>query len=391
MNYRKLAAAVLAGICCIQAFPATVRASESYSLGDTDGDGNVNAVDAASILVTSAAIAVNNEIELPEEQYYASDTNRDGVIDASDAAPVLVYSAFAGTGSGDLSFEAFMEDNISADSLAPPQIIVGRKQAGSIIKWEPDLYAHGYEIYRYDGMSVGSTNYKLIDTVTGEFLSEYLDTTAGSSSHCYKIRSFRTQEDGTTIYSEFSNTDVDYNCNSILNAADLESHSSYKIYNRQGEETTSKEYTLTEKDYAILDQFAAEHFPQDATREAQLWTTLYWIHTQVNYAYSTEQWNSIQGQSCVEAVFVNRTGQCAQYNGAMTAMMTYLGYDACLVRGWRGNASGNYWQHYWPEVVIDGKTYVMECGNLGKSGDWYYFLEPYSNTRKYICNGKNMS
>lgn len=390
MNYRKLAAALLAGICCVQALPATVRASESYSLGDSDGDGVVNAVDAAYILVTSAAIAVSSEIELSEEQYYASDTNRDGVIDASDAAPVLVYSACVGTGSGGVDFESFMEDNVSADSLATPQIIVGRKQAGSIIKWEPDLFAQGYEIYRYDGMSVGSTKYKLINTVTGEFLCEYLDTTAGSGSHCYKIRSFRTQ-DGTTIYSEFSNVDVDYNRNSILNAADLESHDTYKIYNRQGEETTSKEYVLSEKDYAILDQFAAEHFAPDATREAQLWTTLYWIHTQVNYARTTEQWDSIQGKSWVEAIFVDRTGQCAQYNGAMTAMMTYLGYDACLVRGWRGNASGNYWQHYWPEVVIDGQTYVMECGNLGKSGDWYYFLEPYSKTRKYICNGKNMS
>ncbi len=402
MGFKKLVAGVLAGIHCALAIPMTAWAATDYSIGDTDGDGVVNAMDAAAILVNAAAIAVNNDSSFTTQQFYAADTNNDGVLNASDAAPILVFSAATATGEVPNDFAAFMEgqfeveqppffdETADVESLSAPKIIVGKKKDGVIIKWEPDLYASGYEIYRYDGMSVGSTNYKLIDTVEGKFISEYTDTSADSSAaHCYKIRAFRTQENGT-IYSNFSNADVDYNRNSILNAAELESHNSFKVYNRQSEETTSYDYTLSEEDYAILEQFAAENFAHDATREAQLWTTFYWIHTNVNYARTTEQWDSIAGKSWVEAIFVDRTGQCAQYNGAMTAMMAYLGYDVCLVRGWRGTTD-DYWQHFWPEVVIDGTTYIMECGNLGKSGNWYYFLETYDNTRKYICNGEVMN
>ncbi len=391
MNYRKIAAVLLAAIHCSLAIPMATYAYENYSLGDPDGDGYVNVLDAAAILANSAALAVNQECSFTQQQFLAADTNKDGVLNATDAAPILVYSAFMGSAETKIDFVSFLDNQIETEYLDAPQIIVGKKKEGAIIKWEPDMYATGYEIYRYDGMSVGSNNYKLIDTITGDYISSYTDKYSNSSSpHCYKIRAFRTQANGT-IYSEYSNTDVDYNRNSILNAAELESHGSFKVYNRQHEETTSYDYTLSEEDYAILDLFAAEHFPEGATREAQLWTTFYWIHTNVNYARTTEQWDSIAGKSWVEAIFVDRTGQCAQYNGAMTAMMAYLGYDVCLVRGWRGYVDGNYWQHFWPEVVIDGTTYIMECGNLGKSGDWYYFLETYDNTKKYICNGESMN
>lgn len=45
-------------------------------------------------------------------------------------------------------------------------------------------------------------------------------------------------------------------------------------------------------------------------------------------------------------------------------MMAYLGYDVNLVQGWVGGV-GN--QHFWCEVHINGKTYVMETGNEGKT------------------------
>ena len=41
-------------------------------------------------------------------------------------------------------------------------------------------------------------------------------------------------------------------------------------------------------------------------------------------------------------------------------------------------------QHFWCEVHINGKTYVMETGNAGKNGDWMHFLEPYSEATEYI-------
>ena len=66
---------------------------------------------------------------------------------------------------------------------------------------------------------------------------------------------------------------------------------------------------------------------------------------------------------------------------AMAAMMAYLGYDVNLVQGYV-MSEGN--QHFWCEVHINGKTYVMETGNAGKNGDWMHFLEPYSEATEYI-------
>ena len=89
----------------------------------------------------------------------------------------------------------------------------------------------------------------------------------------------------------------------------------------------------------------------------------------------------ITNKTYVDAVFTYRKGQCIQYNAAMAAMMAYLGYDVNLVQGYV-MSEGN--QHFWCEVHINGKTYVMETGNAGKNGDWMHFLEPYSEATEYI-------
>ena len=71
-------------------------------------------------------------------------------------------------------------------------------------------------------------------------------------------------------------------------------------------------------------------------------------------------------------------------------MLSYLGYDATLVQGYRGSYPNNYWQHFWGEVNIDGQTYVMETGNYGKNGEWWYVAATYSEARGYIKNKKNL-
>lgn len=159
----------------------------------------------------------------------------------------------------------------------------------------------------------------------------------------------------------------------ILENAELNPHDSYIIWNRQvSPEKQYMKITLKDKDVAILEQFAQEHFTEDMTMAQKLWITQQWIHKKVDYAYAGSKWNSIVNLSYVEAIFVNRMGQCVQYNGAMAAMMIWFGYDVYMVKGWTD--TGN--QHFWTEVVIDGKTYLMECGNYGKNGNWHDFLEP---------------
>ena len=68
------------------------------ALGDVNGDGTVNASDAAQILIAAAAIGAGNESGLTAEQEAVVDVNGDGSINASDAAVVLIYAAAIGAG-----------------------------------------------------------------------------------------------------------------------------------------------------------------------------------------------------------------------------------------------------------------------------------------------------
>ena len=132
--------------------------------------------------------------------------------------------------------------------------------------------------------------------------------------------------------------------------------------------------TLTDKDYEIIEKFAAEHFTDDMTMSERLYVTWWWIHCNVDYAYAGAKWNTISGKSYVDAIFNYKMGQCVQYNGAMAAVLAYYGFDVYMVKGWVYPATKSG-QHYWTEVMIDGKRYYVETGNRGKNGDkWQYFF-----------------
>ena len=120
---------------------------------------------------------------------------------------------------------------------------------------------------------------------------------------------------------------------------------------------------------------------------------LKFINKKVKYANTSELWSKISGSSYVDAIFNKRTGQCAQYNGAMIAYLSYLGFNnSRLILGYRGYSTENCWQHFWGQVKLkNGKYYVVETGNYGNDGDWYYFFTPYSNTKKYLKCGKYVS
>lgn len=140
------------------------------------------------------------------------------------------------------------------------------------------------------------------------------------------------------------------------------------VYNRQtdpwGIDFTIR---LSDADIAIIEQFAAEHFPENSTLSEKLYITHQWIHYNVDYAYAGEKWNSIVNKSYVDAIFNYKRGQCVQYNGAMASVLAYYGYDVYMVRGWTSPGT----QHYWTECNVAGTTYLVECGNSGKNGDWW--------------------
>ena len=172
------------------------------------------------------------------------------------------------------------------------------------------------------------------------------------------------------------------NINTILNTVQRgETKRQITVYNRQkGNGAIDFTLKLSDNDIKIIEQFAAEHFPENSTMAEKLYITHQWIHRNVDYAYAGAKWNAIVNKSYVDAIFNYRSGQCVQYNGAMASVLAYYGYDVYMVRGWTRPGV----QHYWTECNVAGKTYLVECGNLGKNGDsWQYFFKEYPNPGAY--------
>ena len=254
------------------------------------------------------------------------------------------------------------------------------------LSWGANSKASGYQIYRSENMGA----LKLVHTIRDNKVTTFTDTnTVKGRVYTYRIRSFR-KLNGKTYFSNWSSLKCTHDSLGQLSRATLTPHRTMKVYNKQGASTTSYNITLTSKDISILKAFAAENFEKGMTREQKLRTTLEWINKNVKYAYGTD-WNKIADKSWVEAIFTHKLGQCAQYNGAMAAMMIYMGFDAYMIQGYRGSwEDENYWQHFWCEVNLGGFKYIMETGNYGKNGEWMYFLAPYAETSGYITNCKNV-
>lgn len=145
--------------------------------------------------------------------------------------------------------------------------------------------------------------------------------------------------------------------------------------------------SISKKDKKILDKFAKKHFKKGWSDAQKAEYTLKWINKNVKYANGSD-YNKIANCSYVEAIFSKKLGQCLQYNGAYAMFLTYLGYDARIVQGWRGSSMKKHWSHYWCEINIDGKWMLMETGNYQTDGYWMYFCTPYKNTSGYLINQK---
>ncbi|MBR5386863.1 MAG: DUF4214 domain-containing protein [Clostridiales bacterium] len=137
----------------------------------------------------------------------------------------------------------------------------------------------------------------------------------------------------------------------LQNHADRTPRSTYPTGEHNGAMTGSN--TVSAADYAICQRFADEHFRAEWTDLEKLEYTALWIRLNVHYAYG-----GVGGSYC-DAIFNQHLGQCAQYNGAMLAMMSYLGYDVRMVHGHIGRRHNN---HYWGEMDANGVTYIIDTG-----------------------------
>lgn len=81
-----------------------------YDLGDVNGDGKINAVDASGVLAYYAYVSTNQDGGFTEEQKLAADVDFDGKINAVDASNILAYYAYVSTTKEKpLSMKEYME------------------------------------------------------------------------------------------------------------------------------------------------------------------------------------------------------------------------------------------------------------------------------------------
>ena len=75
----------------------SVQSDVVYSLGDVNNDGQINAVDASTVLSYYAMISTNKDGGFDDKQKGTADVNKDGLINAVDASCILSYYAYTST------------------------------------------------------------------------------------------------------------------------------------------------------------------------------------------------------------------------------------------------------------------------------------------------------
>lgn len=89
-------------------FAAGTSSGTERELGDINGDGEINAEDAALLLAESARTGAGEAGLFNDKQNTAADINGDGEINAADAAAILAYAAAIGSGEGNVSIKDFI-------------------------------------------------------------------------------------------------------------------------------------------------------------------------------------------------------------------------------------------------------------------------------------------
>ena len=74
-----------------------IQNQQKYPLGDVNNDGQINAVDASSVLSYYAMVSTNKDGGFDDLQKVAADVDHDGQINAVDASCILSYYAYVST------------------------------------------------------------------------------------------------------------------------------------------------------------------------------------------------------------------------------------------------------------------------------------------------------
>ncbi|MGN0691384.1 MAG: transglutaminase domain-containing protein [Oscillospiraceae bacterium] len=269
------------------------------------------------------------------------------------------------------------------------------------VSWAEDKSVDGYEVYYCKKKLSGSDSVYLNYSSSGCYFDFGMDIDVSFKplkrtektsfaikkepgyKYFFKVRSYKTV-DGKKLYSDYSPVVTSTSAVALVNGYPAKQKASLDVVSYRSDINGWK-MSISENDRKIMKKFAKEHFTDDMTPYEKIIYVSEYIHYEVDYVYG-DDFNSLSGLSPVEAVFGKHKGQCYQYNGAFAAFMAYMGYDVRLVAGYRGTGKDNMWSHYWCEICLDGKYYIMDAGN--KKDGLYNVFVPYECSDKYMKDGK---
>ncbi len=97
----------------------------------------------------------------------------------------------------------------------------------------------------------------------------------------------------------------------------------------------------------------------------------------INFEYGYLSTSSYDRESRAFAALAQNTGTCYEYASALCTMARQIGFPLFMVEGTTEMASGGYGQHYWNEIDIGGRTYILDANvddsiASDKGCIWYY-------------------
>lgn len=291
--------------------------------------------------------------------------------------------------------------------LMPVRLNVAVTDKKIKLSWKKDSAADGYEIYYYKTARKKSdkNGTTLYDPFSGSWMSyneserslKYAEekadfvklkrTSSDSLSikrdkkykYYFKIRPYQIKN-GKRKYGAFSDIMPSTRMDFMFNGVKGKSKNTLDVISYRSD-VTPWTMSISESDKEIFRKFEKEHFTNDMSFYDKAEYLALYIHYSVDYAYG-DDYSKISGLSCADAVFNKHSGQCYQYNGALAEFLSYMGFDVRLVSGYRGTNADNRKSHFWCEITIDGKKYILDAGN--KKDGLYNLLIGYENTRYLI-------
>ncbi len=309
-----------------------VFASSGATLGDVNGDGNVNNVDASTVLRYDAGI-----MGLTAQQLMAADANGDRAVNNVDASQILKLDAGIIDG-----FFSQPGGGTSGDGASLPVVGSAFDNTGGLTAREKQLY----DLFVYKiKQGESKFDYGPIDGIDGERAVEilfiaidnhpeiiWLDWISRYTYNDYTVQVWFWYDEATNTYTGFDSIDFsqvtsafDYYVNYIVSLAEQKNSDYEKLL--------------------FIHDYIAEHTVYN--HEAAL------LNEQDPYGNHPDiVCRSASAYGCL----VEGSAICSGYAKAFQVLATRLGFDCGLVSGW---GEGGY--HAWNYVGLGGDYYFVDA------------------------------